>query len=246
MRVAVIGSSHVAAIKSGWDEISADHPDQDVGFLAIGGHKFSAAVLDADMIFGLPEEMRRDTSIAKFSRGQLDLRNFDHVWHVGIWQAPLVAVNALIFDNDIDGFEGDSLRHRLSRAAFDAVIDDLTRRAVPSGAWRNWPAPQLWFSSAPHRNALILKQKRLQNRELRNHGPVWDTVDAALAVRMTEAGIRHIPQPADTLDAHRFTQAGYGTARKKAGTGDVDVQNMNAAFGRRMWAAFLEQATKKP
>lgn len=245
-RIAIIGSSHVAAIKSALDEIGQDYPEFDVQFLAIGGKKFSRAYLRNDMRFGLPDSMLSDENIMKASRHLLDLSQFDVVWNVGTWGVPQAMMNEILLGQNIDKFGSTGFRHHMSDAAFDAIVDDLVARSIPGPAWRNWDATRLFYTLIPPRNALILDRKRYQSMDLRNHKVGWDHINAKLANAMARFAITNIAQPSDTLNAHGFTQSQYGSDRKLIQTRAQDMSHMNTAFGKRMWQQFLETSALGP
>ncbi|MEP3055577.1 MULTISPECIES: hypothetical protein [Paracoccaceae] len=245
-RIAIIGSSHVAAIKSAWDEIQGDFPGLNVSYLAIGGKKYRETYLRKDMHFGLPDDMLQDETIMASSRILLDLSQFDHVWNAGVWQVPQSAMNEILLSFNIDGFETTTFKQNMSHTAFESIVQDLVHRVVPGQQWHHWTTPKLWYSSVPRRNAALTSRKRFQTMDLQGHARGWTLVDDRLRVAMADVGITNIAQPADTMTHTGFTQSQYGSDRKLIQTQTQDMAHMNTAFGKRMWQQFLETSALGP
>lgn len=241
-RVAVIGSSHVAALKLAWDQIGLQHPSIKVDYLSVKRPAFEQATLRKDMRFGLPDDIPEHPDTARHARKILDFTQFDLVWNVGIWQILPRDFNAMIEAFNVDGFPATTHPHQMSRAAFTACIGDMVKNVLPGPEWHHLETPRIWYSGFPRRNEHMATRKRFRDVDTRNHGLCWDQADQTLAAALADRGIGWVRQPADTLTEHGFTQARFGTDMTVPGGDGVDIAHMNAAFGARMWDVFLSLA----
>jgi len=84
MRVAVIGSSHVGAIKEALPQIKAAYPDVRLTFFAVPGGVFRRCVLRGGIFRTKPASDAEAALIFKVNGElSLDLAGFDHIWIVG-------------------------------------------------------------------------------------------------------------------------------------------------------------------
>ncbi|MEP4981339.1 hypothetical protein [Ascidiaceihabitans sp.] len=238
-RVAVIGTSHVAALKLAWDEIGGRYPHIEAEHFGMNRARFLKTSLRPDMTFGLPDDMRCDDATPRRLRGLVDLSTFDVVWHVGGWTCLQAPMRELCVDYNIDGFGTSGHAHCMSQATFHACLDAITTKAMPDKAWHNWTPGRLFFSTVPRRNEIARQDALYHTAEPHCFKQVWDTADQHLDARMSAVAIQRVPQPKCTLDAYGFTKQDFGTEKPVSTGGLVDTAHMNTAFGARMWDAFL-------
>lgn len=241
-RIAIIGSSHVAALKLAWDDLQHAYPDLEVDFFSMARGKFEQAYLRPDRSFGLPKHLRARLDLPKNARRLLDLSTFDHVWHVGSWQIRPNGFNQIIQLFNIDGLPATTHLHWMSQATYRACLDAFVQAALPTTDWHHWDSPKVWYSGFPRRNAHQSTRTLFQEVDLRNHKACWDDAEALFDTHMTAAGITWVPQPKETLDAYGFTMQHFGTDKPDPSGDKVDIAHMNASFGALMWDAFLARS----
>ena len=252
IRALVIGNSHAAALIKGWDQIRDGYADKvDLSFLAtwepfyrqLG---FQGLVFGAHADSDLPQHSQ-DRLVEMNGTAQVDLTGFDHVLHVG-----LLVPDADLIDTarrfDVDGLPEAGHPHRLSRPAFDALVDSLAQRppvrALLQGPWaqlgnrltvlRRPRARQSLFGPAESPAASIF-------------GTAQGRIDAALADQAASAGIRFLPQPVQTLTPPGLSDSRFAdTAPRLMGDKTYtrpDLYHMNAVYGAFCLKAWLDSMT---
>lgn len=76
-RLCIIGDSHTAALKFGWDEIRDRHPDVDVTFFAAPGGQTGDIVLRDGALVGRTPKIRERFTVASGGRDSIVLRDYD-------------------------------------------------------------------------------------------------------------------------------------------------------------------------
>lgn len=244
-RTILIGNSHTAALKAAWDDGAGKFPGEEVIFFAAPGLTFRLLRLSGDRVFGLSREAAaadaasRDTVERINGRMNIDLTSGDAVVWAG-YQWPQHTIAKLLAGFDIDGLREIGAARRLSRPAFDALIDELAADILPGPEWRGWPAPPLAIALKPLPSALITRN--------RPKGP-WATLAkrpegtpeafaiffARLAARLGEMGIELVTPPQAALLPSCLTRAEFSRDSRRLRHDephpDTDSTHMNSQYG---------------
>jgi hypothetical protein len=166
-RIVVVGSSHVAALKLGWEEIGENYPGVEIEFFAAPVGIFKFFQLSPDKRFGAlnaSEFTDAKLNLVRELNGGavIDLKPFDHVVRVGL-ATLLYSVVGLLARTDVEGLRQTGKKTLISRAAFDAFINDgATNRMLPE-EWQNWIQPRMWVVGNPRISEACLLTGRLKN-----------------------------------------------------------------------------------
>jgi hypothetical protein len=252
IRALVIGNSHAAALIKGWDQIRDGYADKvDLSFFAtwepiyrqLG---FQGLVFGAHAESDLPQHSR-DRLVEMNGTAQVDLTGFDHVLHVG-----LLVPDADLIDTarrfDVDGLPEAGHPHRLSRPAFDALVDSLAQRppvrALFQGPWAQLGS-RLTVLRRPRAKDTVFDAS--QTAAAKQFGVAQDRIDAALTTQAASAGILFLPQPAATLSDKGLSDSRFAdTAPRLMGDKTYtrpDLYHMNAAYGALCLKAWLDSMT---
>ncbi len=255
-RIAVIGTSHVAMMKTGWDLVSSDWPDIELTFFASPGRAARTKKLQG-MVYGYHAAKPGKQEIIVGNDGQrtLDLATFDHVLKVGdstgeIKLADLVSQ----FSVDTLGPEGGA--QRMSYTAFEDICRMLAERRCPPPPWRGWQDTTLWLVPQPYPDARVLTDKR-------DRFTPWATLCAAgdpcrahrdlylEAYRdaLDDHGVRFVDQPPETFTDEGLTLQKYSDGAINIADGsaleDVDFIHMNDHYGALIWDRILTQISDR-
>jgi hypothetical protein len=251
-RVAVVGDSHVGAIKLGWDRLAARHPELKIEFFAAPGSHFNRISMFEPFKFGLPAESDSGTGarLDKLNgRRWIDLARADVVVLVGR-DGGFMAAASLLADHDVDGLpEGRS--RRLSHAAFDTFCDAIAEQSVPGGPWRGWGRPRLFLlpRTRPAENLLRFRPKVMELRAWRRLARTPGKLGAGLALyrdrlepQLAAAGIGLLDQPAASLSDNGLTREDMtrGSLRIDGDDGhsEADATHANAEYGALFWDTY--------
>lgn len=242
-RIVIIGNSHVAALKVGWDEIAAEHPDLDVDFFTAPGRWFRRFRLSEGLRFGLtPEQVAQPDAILDPSgRAFIELSEADCVVWAG-YHWPYDAVADLLCEYDVDGLRETKASQILSRPAFDAFCASIAEPLVPPPEWRDWRKPQLIVLPAPLRSEDCLKNRSGRFRRFhvlagKSAGAreaflaFWDDLAAVLA----RHGIGLVTQPPETMLPSGLTELRFTRGARRILVPDAeseDVTHMNGEYGK--------------
>lgn len=252
-RVAVVGNSHLGAIKLGWDRLAARHPELKVEFFAAPGTHFHRLEMFAPLKFGLPPQSDSGTGarLDKLNgRRWIDFAGFDAVVLVGR-DGGFTTAATLLANHDVDGMPEAGARSRLSPAAFEAFCDAIAAGSLPAEPWRDWGRPRLYMMPRPRPGEplLSLPPKDGGHRPWRRLAGAPAKLRAGLAfyrdrleAQLAAAGITLLTQPAATLSDSGLTREDMtrGSLRidGDVGHGEEDVGHANADYGALFWEAY--------
>jgi hypothetical protein len=256
MRVAIVGTSQVAALKEAWDAIGAHHPRHQVSFFAVPMPTYRKLRLNNRLVFGLPEaQMRKHPKAASVVRRinratAIDLSGMDRVILCGHnW--PQVAAAALAAGFDIDGVREAGSPQFMSRQAFDAICADLAEQTLPDPVWRDWSGPPIAMQALalPAESCLANGDRRFASWRAISARPagsdaVFDLVLDAYEVALRRVGIAFLRQPAETRVPSGLTAAEHSCGSRRLGEEVVphpntDAWHMNAGYGAICFAAIF-------
>ena len=153
LKLAIVGTSHVAAIYKAWEQIAGDFPQLEIEFFAAPRDLFRHFELGQDGLFGILDRTLftpKDIHLMMNTFGSLtvDLSQYDAVLHVGVMSQETNLME-LLAGFSIDGFREVSDLPRMSRAAYDACVQGLAEKTRLPAVWHNWNGPYLYTLPAP-------------------------------------------------------------------------------------------------
>ncbi|MBO9473259.1 hypothetical protein J7413_06870 [Shimia sp. R10_1] len=153
LKIAIIGTSHVAPLYTAWNSASHLHKNIDMVFFAAPGSLFRRFQIDEKRKFGIldsslfsPQDIH--TIKNTFGAIKIDLKQFDTVVHVGQLSRE-TQLAKLVNQFSIDEFRSKKGCRRISFEAFLALRYSLARSAMLTESWRNWTTSQLYTVPAP-------------------------------------------------------------------------------------------------
>ncbi len=84
MRVCIIGNSHVAALKLGWDALAPDHPDVEIVFFAQRGNHMSDLRVDGDVLIPTTPTLASGMTFTSGGREVIDPADYDRIIVYGL------------------------------------------------------------------------------------------------------------------------------------------------------------------
>lgn len=245
-RLAIIGNSHVGAIKRAWDV--APRPEGiELAFFALPQIHLRQFRLNRKLLrFAAgPDASAREDFMRMVTQvngaPSIDLGGFDAVMLYGgtTLQAEIVR---LMNDYDIDGLRAAGAPRRMSRPAFDAVLAGLAEISLPRPFWRGTRIPRFAVfprpipsagattSDSPHFSGWARIAARPDGAR-----EIFDLHFAAMAAAHARKGIDFLRQPAATLEPNGLTNAIFtkGSTRLRANRPHpaTDFGHMNARYG---------------
>lgn len=218
MRVCVIGNSHAACIKSGWESIAAEFPDHALTFFAAIRSQLSGLVVQDGRLVPETDALRQQLAFTSGGREAIDPADYDVF--------VLVALGLIVpWGESWERLSTGVLRHLVAPAT-DCLASELGRRirGVTEHPVLLLPEPVAAADEAV-----------LSVDTVREYPRVIDSMSSAVAI----PGARVLPQPVETL-AHGWRtepqwsagsvgleQAGRAARQHE----DVDRAHMNAQFG---------------
>lgn len=262
-RIAVVGNSHVGAIKLGWDRVAERHPDLQVEFFAAPGIQFLRLKMLAPRVFGLPpeapEEQRKRLQRLN-GRSSVDLSAADVVLLVGRpWGFSTAA--ELLAGHEVDGLPETTPKpasKRLSAAAFAAFCEAIAlHQGVPGPGWRGWQPPRVLQLGRPHPGEAVMdnytvpefRSWRLLGRSPAKFAAGMAVYFDALKRALAAEGIGLLPQPAASLGPSGLTHDALMRAAPRLIEGEYDPDNAthaNADYGVLVWDSLAAHLQTKP
>lgn len=246
MKIAVIGTSNIGAVKYAADRIAATYPHLRVTFFGLPGGKFDGACTISDE-FG-PD--RSDHSAMKLARRvngspTLDLRPFDHILVIGdTLGMPSTLWTALSYD--IADWPTRTGRDLMSLSAFKATVNEaISTRATHLRT--QFSDRAIHVALAPYPTTAVVPkgehhQQPYAGMATHPHVAQIHTLfrDALTSILATH-GMTLIPQPGETIAAPFLTREHYGHGSmdfRAEGRLLNDHRHMNADFGASLFDAF--------
>ena len=249
-RIAVFGTSHVAALKLGWDRIAAEHPGVTCEFLAIRRSDFGLFSLDAAGRFGLhaagtPEARR---VLARSGRATLDLAAADVALWAGM-ESRLSVMAELLADCEVAGLGARGAPTALTEAAFLGLMRGTIRAGLPGPEWAALRGPRrlAWLEPVPAESCLHSPQARYAAwRRAAGAGaalgPAREKVLALHREALEGIGFELLEQPPETFAPSGLTDARHARGAMRLdgdGMGEADHSHMNPDFGALAMRALL-------
>lgn len=228
MRILVIGTSHVAALKLGWEIVAAQHPDVTLTIFGAPLGKLASLKPEGAQLVSADAEAR-SLLLASGGAEVVSPGDFDAVLLVGM----------RLYVPRLD--------MRMSSALRDTTLDDVMGGPVMGLAKRLRRLAPLPLFFAPEPLWADLPRYRRGEGNLLGYAEVL----ARMRSRIPLPRARILPQPPQTISAAQLTPLAYSVEREpvelvEAAFGRVfDQVHMNARFGAEWWAENLPAITQR-
>lgn len=247
-RLAIIGNSHVGALKRAWDASTPRPEGFEVSFFGIPDKQQRYFHLDLDLVYRLRPNMgARTAAVAAMAEKingatSLDVSGMDAVVLCG---APTFQrqFSEILATYDVDGYRAAGAARRMSRAAFEAVCDDFGAAILPSPRWlraaaiprravlpRPLPAEGAATSAIPDYAFWRVLAARPDGARA-----MVERLFTGMATAHAKHGIDLLRQPAATIEPSGLTAGIYthGSTRLRAEERhpEEDISHMNARYG---------------
>lgn len=233
MNVCILGNSHVACLKQGWDRIGMRHPDMRMTFFASRQERLKGLALQGRSLVPADAALARDIAFTSGGLDRVDLSAFD----VFLVYALGLAVPAMDLRLS-SAVQRLICRHVLQRS-LNLSICGLIRSATQAPIFIGHN-PQIAFDER-----LPLAPNRLP----------FESAVALLAEQIDLADARLLCQPAQTLFNGWNTRVELSRGSTRLDVGDSisnaehpadEVMHMNAEFGALYMAQFAAALTALP
>lgn len=261
-RVLMIGSSHLGAVKLGWEKVSGAYSGFEVTFFGAAAKVFGRMRLSEDLEFGLtPESVvtaaERGRVEANFGRQTVRLSDFDAIFVIG-WRLDEIVNADLLNAFSVPGLSEAADRPPMTRATYLALMDAHLRQLLPEAAWHGVTKPPVWFVAKPRMAESALKGASRRTQiwaDLVRRGHVGAAalqvyLDRACAI-FAEAGLQLIVPPSRLLGPTGLTRLEFSRAAAtdegtRQSSDDFDHSHMNADYGVEMLRTMLERLELSP
>lgn len=249
--VVLIGNSHTAAVRQA-QRFAEDKLDGlRIRYFVAPQMNHAAYSLRNGRWFGPddPDSLTPDF-IAKLKAmngaTEIDIGSADFVVALG-FNTSATTLLWFLARNDVDGLRDTGADTRISRAAFEAMLEDIVLRNLPEDS--SWFAPEgakVIHVAAPRPTETIVRQSQFAPLEEDDSGlaEALEMLDAAWLRAMKARGIRYVPQPrlsiaANGLTAFPFSVQAHDTERLVNVA--EDFKHMNPEYGRLVWNEILAE-----
>lgn len=248
-RVLIVGNSHVAALKTGWDSLAAHYADRlDLAFFVAPAPYFDRLGLTGSLYGNTDPSLLTAAELASLVtlNGQttVDLARFDHILLVGMVWPGFNEIAPFLKGFAIDGLYQADKPQRLTSAAFTAFYQAVLDLFPAPGLWSTLHRPRVTLMLHPMPAAIIRDvppdqlaydcvwtAKSIEVDQMR---PLLDHQRSLAARHYARHGIALLPQPTATLTASGLTLNEFCRDRS-AFTGKplrkFDCYHMDSRFG---------------
>jgi hypothetical protein len=225
MKLCVIGNSHLAAIRLGWDTVSSEFPGLEMTFFGARADALKDLQAKGGRLVPANADLAAKLAYTSGGQSEIELGRFDAAMLVGMNYIPPMPTHA---------GHSQAVRALVARAAYDATLSGIVFAQVRAAA------PDLPVYIMPN--------------PLRRRAPGDDKGQAVVsyAVRLADfqrgmGGPVHVMgQPSETIVDELYTADAYGTGaialdegRGTRAKNDGDVSHMNGDYGALMLRRWL-------
>lgn len=251
-KLLILGSSHLGAIKMGWDQIAPEFPNLQPDFFGAPAEDFWKFEVNEAGEFGALDHARfKPDRLNKIldlqGRDRVDLTAYDVVLLVGLPFKELFFAEMLA-KFSVDGLYEVKGRRRLSVAARNRFCDDVIEQNLPEKMWRNWTKARLLVIPKPRIAETCVNGDSPRMRpwkKLAEEKPGFDTLNWFLnrtKERWADVGVEMVLPPASVYGDSGLTRADMArTATNENAANDFDHSHMNAAYGAETLRHILPQ-----
>lgn len=256
-RLAIVGNSHVGALKRAWDEMAPKPEDVDLTFFAVPDKLRRHFRLTGDLVYAPRPRIRSEQPVIVETAEKINgassiaLAGLDAVVLYGgsLLQSEFATV---IGTYDVDGYRAAGAPRRMSRAAFEAFCDSYAEATLPSARWFGTRIPRLAAFPRPlpaegaeaSSNPLLAPWRAVAARPDGARAMV-ERLFIAMAAAHARHGIDFLRQPPETLMANGLTSGDYTKGSSRLNNErhpDEDVSHMNARYGALCLRSILDWA----
>lgn len=231
MKVCVIGNSHLASLKKGWEALSAAHPSVALTFWGAPGRELNTLTRSGDSLASSSESVRKMLAFTSGIGEEIEIPGYDAVLLYGLdLKVPLLSFDL-----------SEQVRQQTCADCLEASLNLKLAR------WVREISPQMRIYIAPRPMGSVVNQSVLKTAH-EAYGEVAQRFQQAAA---SLASLQFQAQPQDTLVHGWFTLADFASnGVDLAGPGgphvakrrpQVDHYHMNGDYGRLWLQSFLRQ-----
>lgn len=233
MKIAILGDSHVAALRLGWEQIADEYPEVDVSFFAQRRDGLKDLEVQPGRLVPRSEALREAFRFTSGGLEEVQIDVYDAVLVHGLCAMPyFMNPDAVYSEQAVDQALQDTRVGRLSQDVVEKVHQAGGRRIYVG----HDPLPLKRQSAAHWPRSFYKEGLRLLNRRF-----------------YTRFGARMIPQPRETMGPRCFSLEPFTQDARRLAIGDEmdnavqpkgDVwRHMNADFGALWLRNFIRLTT---
>ncbi len=250
MKLAIVGSSHVGAVRQAAPRVLADYPTVEIAWFALPGAPFRRMQVDEGGVLRIRDATPGDHQVSRKVNGDvcLDLAPFDRIWVIGN-RFGFGRIVRLFLEQDVLEWPRTGRPRGMSLAFGARVLETLVEEACARIEGRFGRDPRLVVTPAPYFSETALTEgegadKWMSKIFVHPHAARIEAMfETAIRERLAARGMGFMAQPQDTRARHMATGAEFSRdARDFRDTGRrlTDLRHMNAAFGAKLFRAFAE------
>jgi hypothetical protein len=230
MKIAIIGNSHIAALKLAWTEIAADYPQHQIVFFGHRGNKIANLIEKDARIVGKDPGLRKAMKFTSGGLGSIDPNEYDVFLVHGVGVEALFVPDGQFFTKKFLVDAANEIGKKAPAVKIVSLIRSLSTKPIFIG---HMPLPVAADvtedqSTVPFVNGMALLEK-----------VIYSTFDAKLAL-----------QPLETIVNGVNTERRYKQNSTSLAIGDnwdntqhreTDRRHMNVDFGKLWLTQFFRQ-----
>lgn len=237
MRHLLIGNSHLAALKLGWDQIKKKHKGTELMFAGARGQQFRRLHLDGNVLTSSSPQGRNMIERLAGTSDPIDVSTFDRVWIVGAQYAVLpyirLYLNYRSEDHPSLGTKAQILSAPTFALAASSVFDDSSGNGLAQELVALGSAVGIITQPMPSHAALSAGRWAALDPDT-DLAPIADMFNRGLNDVADRLEVTVHTQPTETLQTPITTRSEF--ARGSAGLrdnrhDDDDVIHMNGDYG---------------
>lgn len=228
--VCIIGNSHAASLKNGWDEIETRYPGHRLTFFASRGDSLAAMRLEGNKLIPLNKHVKANIALTSGGLSKINLEHYDIFVLYGL------------------GLRAPALDKRLSSGVIAQMFSDLVAGSLGFSLCKQIQEASdrpIFFG---HKPQMVFDNIKRDRSGLLNYMSTFDEMERFIRV----GNVRLIRQPEETLcDDEWSTKQEYSVDRERIAAADgqpfgdvrpeIDTAHMNARFGQ-LWLESLMDA----
>jgi len=230
MKICILGNSHTASLKTGWDKISSDYPQVMLTFFAARGNAMSRLESKLNMLIAKDTELENSLKFTSGGIKQIDLNNYDLFLIYGL------------------GFRIPKLDKRLPSSTLNMLFSEINSKSLSinlANKIRDIVSAPIYIGHAP----LKADENELSSKDAMNILSYEDVLKK-LSLSIKVSNITLIGQPLITRNGDFNTKREFSKGSTRLDIGDKlsgqlhpdeDLTHMNGQFG----ALWLENFFKK-
>ncbi|MBB1248192.1 hypothetical protein [Rhizobium sp. G21] len=228
MKIAIIGNSHIAALKMAWTEVSTEYGKHNITFFGHRGNRIANLVLQDGMLVAEERSLRRGLKFTSGGIGRIDLKAFDAFVVHGIGVEPFYLPPDQFFSN---GFRTQAAHDVMDKAPAMKLIQSI----------RSVSDRPVFVGHVPLAVASEISGDQSPDAFFNGMKFAEDTVFSKLKARL-------VLQPPETIVNGRNTDPIYKQGSTSLAVGDawdntphrtIDRFHMNGEYGKRWLGAFF-------